>query len=69
MIPAWLTHLSVQANALTGGPEGYTLCARFYEDRLNGSRTARVLVVVADTLFWFDKDHCRKAWLTRALFI
>lgn len=63
--PAWLIRLSVAVNNLSGGPQGYSLCARLWEGKLNGSRTCAVLVTVTDTLFSFDPQHCRKAWLQR----
>ena len=53
-------------NTLTGGQKDYTLCARFYEGRLNGKPVHTFLVKVTDRIFWFDEQHCRKAWLQRA---
>mgnify|MGYP007022326263 CR=1 FL=1 len=63
--PMWLIRLSIWVNDRTGGPKGYSLCARFWEGRLNGSRVHTAWVWATDTIFFFDPDHCRKAWLLR----
>lgn len=63
--PGWLINLGVHVNNRTGGPEGYSLCARFWEGRLNGSSVHTALVWATDKLFFFDPCHCRKAWLLR----
>lgn len=60
-----MVRLSIIANNLTGGPKDYTLCARFYEGRLLGQPVHTFLVKVTDRIFWFDEQHCRKAWLQR----
>lgn len=64
-IPLWLIKLSLIANTITCGPTGYSLCARFYEGEMHGSPVHGHLRLMADTLFWWDPDHCRKAWLLR----
>jgi len=63
---ARLTAASVWANSRTGGPEGFSLCARFWDDRLNGKPFATVIVAALDLAFspW-EQDHCRPAWLRR----
>ncbi len=63
--PKWLIQLSIMMNHITCGPRGYSLCARFYEGRLDGKRVHRALHTVTDRFFWFDPQHCRKAWLER----
>lgn len=65
-IPTWLVAISININNLTGGPRGWSLCARFYAGRLEGYRVHRWLVAITDRLFWFDPQHCRKAWLLRS---
>lgn len=61
----WLVRLSIAINNLTGGPQGYTLCARFWDGRLGGSSTYALLVWVADHIFWREPNHCHEAWLRR----
>jgi hypothetical protein len=65
-IPKPLVYLSVHINNITGGPRGWSLCARFWEARLNGNPLAKATVAVTDRIFWFDPQHCRKAWLLRS---
>lgn len=57
--------VSILLNNLTGGPRGWSLCARFYAGRLDGRWAHRAMVAVTDRLFWFDPQHCRRAYLTR----
>lgn len=64
-IPNWLVSISVAVNNLTGGPKGYSLCARFWEGRLDGKPFHSLMVNISDRIFWFDPEHCRKAWLLR----
>jgi len=64
-IPKWLVTLSMAANKVLCGPCGYSLCARFWEGRIEGKRLHTALVWISDMIFWFDPQHCRKAWLLR----
>lgn len=64
-IPDWLVYLSVWISERTGGRPGYSLCARFYENRINHGGLWIGVIWVVDRLFWFDKQHCRMAWLLR----
>lgn len=64
-LPRFLIRTSELYNQLTCGPEGYSLCARFYKNKLAGRWHGRVMTRVSDTLFWFDPDHCRTAYLWR----
>lgn len=64
-IPEWVSGLSIAANTVTCGPRGYSLCARFYEMRLTGKRPGRTLTTITDRIFFWDAQHCRKAWLLR----
>jgi hypothetical protein len=58
-IPKCLISLSVFTNELFGGKEGYSLCATMYE------KDKKILVYITNKMFWFDPDHCRKAYLLR----
>lgn len=62
-IPYPLVAISIFLNNITGGPKGWSLCARFWKARLNGVPGAKALTAVVDTIFWFDPQHCRKAFL------
>jgi hypothetical protein len=64
-IPEWMIQVSIFVNERTGGRKGWSLCARFYENRLNGVPHFDKVVAVCDAIFFFDKQHCRKAWLLR----
>ena len=64
-IPQWLVNLSELCNKLTCGPKGYSLCARFYKNRLDGKWHGKLMVCVSDRIFWFDEGHCRTAYLWR----
>lgn len=64
-IPPWLIKVSVCLNRWTCGPKGYSLCARFWEGRLNGHPFHTVMVTISNAILWRDPDHCRKAWLLR----
>lgn len=50
------------ANALLGGAADETLSARAWRAESQGKVLGRVLRPLIDTLLWFDKDHCYKAW-------
>lgn len=63
--PGWATSVSICLNNLTGGPRGWSLCARFWDARLGGSRAGAIAVAVTDQVLFFDPQHCRKAWLLR----
>lgn len=64
-IPDWLINLSVWFCKILGGPTGYSLCAWFWELRLDNHPLGDPLVRVADTLLFWDKGHCRKSWYLR----
>ncbi len=65
-IPNWLIAISVWLCKVLGGPPGFSLCAWFFRLRCREHPMGRPLVWIADTLFFWDKDHCRKAFLLRA---
>jgi hypothetical protein len=65
-IPLWLIKLSIITNTITCGPTGYSLCARFYEREMEGCVVHAILRRLADRLFWWDENHCRKAWTLRS---
>lgn len=63
-IPDWLIFTSVWVNERTGGPKGWTLCARFYRNNPKS-----VAVVVIDAFFvwkYNDAQHCRKSYHFRS---
>lgn len=50
-------------NALAGGWADETISARSY--RMQGaSKKWKVIKVLIDTLFFFDKDHCHASYLS-----
>lgn len=59
-IPAPLVAISIFINNKTGGPQGWSLCARFWEARLNGDPLALAAVAVTDRIFWFDPSTAVK---------
>lgn len=65
MIPPWMWKTSIFLNRITGGHPTHTLCARFYEWKLQNFRRGHIAVWITDTLFWFEPQHCRKAWWRR----
>lgn len=58
--------LSVRLNDWTGGPRGWSLCARLWEARLNGNLHAQAVCKFIDNVFFNEKQHCREAWLYRS---
>lgn len=64
-IPAILVKSSYVLNTVTCGPSGYSLCARAYRNRLEIGGIWHAVVRVIDAVFWFDPQHCRKAFLYR----
>lgn len=49
-------------NAILFSSPDETLSARAYRTEQQGKLAGRILRPVIDTLLWFDKDHCRRAW-------
>ena len=45
------------ANWLTLGPKHATICARVHKNDY------KTLAKILDLLFWFDPNHCRKAYV------
>jgi len=64
--PKPLIKLSIFVNNKTGGPKGWSLCARMWQSRLDGNPIAKAACAVTDRIFWFEPSHCRKAWLLRS---
>ena len=64
-IPNWLIAISVWLCRMLGGPPGYSLCAWFFRLQFRKHPLGRPLVWIADTIFFWDKNHCRKAFLLR----
>ena len=52
--------VSVLLNTLTGGESRETLCGRCYRNRKT-SRAAALGVVVLNTLFFWEHNHCRRS--------
>jgi hypothetical protein len=52
--------LSILLNVLLGGKSNQTFSARNHGWARNGYPN---LVWLIDAIFWFDPDHCEKAWL------
>lgn len=63
-IPKWATALSVWVSERCGGPKGWSICAVVYLKRLEDQRW-KPAVTLIDKLFWWDAQHCRKAYLMR----
>jgi hypothetical protein len=51
------------ANALLGGAADETLSARAWRAEAQGKVLGRVFRPMIDAIFFFDPQHCRKAWL------
>ena len=51
-----------QVNTLLGGSPDETLSARAYRTEQQGKVFGRFFRPVIDALFFFDPDHCRKAY-------
>ena len=64
-IPDWMIRISIFLNEQTGGRKGWSLCARAYDNKLEGKPYAKETVALYDALFFWDTQHCRKAWLLR----
>lgn len=64
-IPSCLVAASLFVNKLMGGEKGQSICARYYLLKKQGKWYGKVLVLVCDKMFWWDKEHCRKAYLLR----
>lgn len=63
--PKCLSAVSIFVNNITCGPKGWSICARMWEARLRGNSCAKVACSLTDNLFFFDPQHCRRAWLLR----
>jgi hypothetical protein len=64
--PKAMISTSKLLNKTTCGPEGFTMCARLWDRRLEGCEVSKVLVLVVDWVFETlcnDKHHCRKSWV------
>ena len=51
---------SILLNVILGGESNQTFSARNYRWAKEGKPN---LVWLINLIFWFDPDHCRKAWL------
>lgn len=59
----FLRGISVRINEARGGRAGCTVCADLWEARLRGCPVSSKLVTVVDAIFFWDRQHCRSAWL------
>lgn len=50
-------------NAIWGGHRDQSFSARAYEASLMDRRWGVIAVALIDRLFWFQPDHCRRAFL------
>lgn len=62
-ILANLIALDQLANTLLAGSPDETLSARAYRTEQQGKRLGKVFRPLIDALLWFDRDHCRQAYL------
>lgn len=62
-IPTCLVKTSIFLNFITCGPRGASLCARFYLHSEGGHQGAQLLRWTTDLVFFFDPQHCRKAFI------
>lgn len=66
--PEWTVKASMGLNRITGGPKGWTMCARLWSWRLAGRTGAKVMVDTVDGFFWHvcgDQYHCWNAYKRR----
>lgn len=55
--------LSKFVNRILTGCKNKTVCASIYEWRVESNSLMSILSLrLIDKLFWFDKQHCRKAY-------
>lgn len=61
--PRWMVRTSIQINEALGGEKGASICATLYMRKLvNPNRWNRFRVWFTDKLFWFDPQHCKRAF-------
>lgn len=53
---------SVLINTLTFGPRGWTICARLYDQNVNGCSRSRKICKAIDWVCG-DRHHCRNSWI------
>jgi len=54
-----LAVFSVLLNTITGGSHRNTFSARVgYSSNILGSKWAKIMEKIINTLFWFDSNHC-----------
>lgn len=49
-------------NAVWGGDRDQSFSSRSYEAMLAGKWWGKVAVAVVNRLFWWEPDHCRRAY-------
>lgn len=60
VLAAW----SQMWNAFWGGHRDQSFSSRSYEAMLAGKWWGKIAVVVVNRLFWWEQDHCRRAFLS-----
>jgi hypothetical protein len=54
--------ISQVANVMTGGLPDELLCSRMWRKKQAGHKVGIVMVKILDTIFFFDKDHCKDSY-------
>lgn len=66
--PGWMIRTSIRLNETTGGPKGWTMCARYWSWKLNGKWYGKVSVYGTDLFFktfFNDEKHCHRSYVLR----
>lgn len=51
-------------NAIWGGHRDQSFSSRSYEAKLLGKRWGRIAVPIVNAVFFWEPDHCRRAYLS-----
>lgn len=54
--------VSQTTNVLTGGMPDEMLCSRLWRGKQAGDKSAAFWVKVMDTIFFWDRDHCKGSY-------
>lgn len=54
-------------NTLFLGYADETISSRMYRYELEGKITGKIFRPIIDKIFWFQKEHCREAYLSEQL--
>ena len=63
--PVWAVRISMSCNRVLTGNKQKSMCASLWHwSIVSVNRESSVFVVrVVDALFWFDKGHCKNAYM------